>query len=65
MVLERESFEIFIGMKDHYTLEKAVRFNLKDYKFEKHVDLVRITTRDNVTILVLSDTLTYQSHVPF
>jgi hypothetical protein len=46
MVLETESFEIFVDeLKDMYTLDKAVRFNLKDYKYDKHVDIIKITTK--------------------
>ena len=39
---------------------------MKDYTSEeRHVDLVKITTKDNVSILVVSETLSYQAHVPF
>lgn len=66
VVFERETYEIFIrDLGDHYKIEKAVRLNLKDYKDNKHVDILRITTKDGVDLLVISDTLKYQTHVPF
>ncbi len=66
-ILEKEAFEILIDeLKDLYTIDKTVRFNLKDYKEEKHVDVLKITSmKDNLSLLVISETLTYQSHVPF
>jgi hypothetical protein len=49
-----------------YKIEKSVRLNLKDYKGEsRHVDLVKVTSQSGVSALVISDTLSYQSHVPF
>lgn len=49
-----------------YKIEKSVRLNLKDYKGEsRHVDLVKVTSQGGVSVLVISDTLSYQSHVPF
>ena len=51
-----------------YKVEKSVRLNLKDYKSEgdnKHVDLVKVTSKGGVSVLLLSATLSYQSHVPF
>ena len=38
-----------------FRVDKKVRLHLKDYKTEKHVDIVKITTlKDNVDILILS-----------
>ena len=67
VIFERESYEIFINdLSGHYHIEKSVRLNLKDYKTEeKHVDFVKITTQDNLSVLIISETLHYQSHVPF
>lgn len=63
-VLERESFEIlFTDLKDQFTIEKSVQLNLKDYG-NKEVYIVKIT-REGKSLLIISDTLTYQSHVPF
>ena len=68
-VFERESYESFVHdviPGGHYTIEKSVRLNLKDYKNErKHVDLTKVTSKDGVSVLILSETTTYQSHVPF
>jgi hypothetical protein len=68
-VFERESFETFVNdlvKAAQYKIEKAIRLNLKDYKGEhKHVDLVKATSQSGVSVLIVSDTLTYQSHVPF
>ena len=70
VVFERETFEVFINEQagSAFKIEKAVRLNLKEYKCsaDKHVDLIKITTtKDATPILVLSETLTYQMHVPF
>jgi hypothetical protein len=67
VVFERETYEVFMNEnKDAYNLEKAVRLNIKDYKIEdKHVDLVKISTHDGQTILIISETLSYQTQVPF
>ena len=70
-VFEREAFEVFINevaSKDaaSFKIDKSVRLNLKDYKCEdKHVDLVKVTSNDGVSVLIISDTLSYQSQVPF
>ena len=68
-VFERETYETFVhelveaGL---YKIEKSVRLNIKDYKGEdKHVDLVKVTSKDGVSVLIISETMTYQSHVPF
>ena len=65
LVLERESFDILVEEMrgTHYTLEKAVKLNLKDYKpaADKHVILLKLTTRDHIPLLVISDMLHYQS----
>lgn len=65
-VFERESYETLIHDLGHtFKIEKAVRLNLKDYKSEEvHVDLVKITFGEKLSILIVSETLTYQSHVP-
>lgn len=68
-VFERESFETFVHdvvAQGNYHIEKSVRLNLKDYKNEtKHVDLVKVTSKGGIHVLVLSETTTYQSNVPF
>lgn len=69
-VFENESYEVLIHdlveKAGAYKVEKSVRLNLKDYKGEdKHVDLVKITSKDGLSVLIVSDTLAYQSHVPF
>jgi hypothetical protein len=51
-------------MTDVITIEKAVRLNLTDYGNNKHVFIVKVI-KDGKPLLVISDTLTYQSHVPF
>ena len=64
-VLERPSFEVLINdMKDQFTIEKVVRLNLTDYSKDKHVFVVKIV-RDGKPLLIISETLSYQSHVPF
>lgn len=66
MVLEKEIFEEFIdNPRDLYKIEKSIKLNLKDYSDEKHVEIVKILTSENESIIVLSNTLTYQSHVPY
>lgn len=68
VVFERETFEaLFSEGGSLFKVEKAVRLNLKDYKHEaRHVDLVKITTtKGGQSVLVVSETLSYQSHVPF
>jgi hypothetical protein len=69
-VFERETYESFIHDlvqgAGAYKVEKSVRLNIKDYKGEaKHVELVKVTSQGGVSVLVISDTLSYQSHVPF
>jgi len=69
-VFERETYESFIHDlvqgAGAYKVEKSVRLNIKDYKTEdKHVDLVKVTSQGGVSVLLLSETMTYQSHVPF
>jgi hypothetical protein len=69
-VFERETYESFIhdlvegaGL---YKVDKSARLNIRDFKGEdKHVDLVKVTSKDGVSVLVISETMTYQSHVPF
>jgi hypothetical protein len=67
VVFERETYETFMNdIADQHTVSKAVRLNLKDYKTEdKSVDLVLVNTKDSLPVLVVSETLAYQSHVPF
>lgn len=69
-VFERETYESFVhdlvNTASLYKIEKSVRLNLKDYKGEdKHVDLAKVTSKGGVSVLVISETLSYQSHVPF
>ncbi len=68
-VFERESYETFVHdviSQGNFHIEKSVRLNLKDYKNElKHVDLTKVTSKAGVNVLVLSETTTYQSNVPF
>lgn len=66
MVFERETYEIFIkDLGVQYKINKSIRLNLKDYKDNKNVDILKITTNEGIEVLVISDTLKYQSHVPF
>jgi len=69
-VFEKETYETFVHDlvqgANLYKIEKSVLLNLKDYKGEsRHVDLVKVTSQGGVSVLVISDTLSYQSHVPF
>ena len=61
VVFERETFEVVINdLGSLFQVDKAIRLNLKDYKEDdKHVDLVKITTKDGISIIVLSETLSY------
>jgi len=67
VVFERETFQILMNDRSgKFKIEKSVRLNMKDYiEEDKHVDLIKITTKDDVSILVVSETLSYQAHVPF
>jgi hypothetical protein len=66
VIFERETFQILMSDCKQFKVDKSVRLNMKDYTSEeRHVDLVKITTKDNVSILVVSETLSYQAHVPF
>lgn len=66
LVLERESYEVFINhLSEEYQLENAVQLHLKDYHSSKTVDLVKIQSKHGSKIVVVSETLTYQSHVPY
>lgn len=68
VVVERETFEILFTevAPTHFSVDRAVKLNLRDYKDEdRHVSLVKITTKDGLSVLILSETLVYQSHVPF
>ena len=68
-VFERESYETFVHdilPSGNFHIDKSVRLNLKDYKNEsKHVDLTKVTSKGGVSVLLLSETTTYQSNVPF
>ena len=66
-MFERETYETFMNdLTEKFTVVKSVHLNLKDYKTEeKSVDLVLINTKDGLPVLVVSETLGYQSHVPF
>ncbi len=49
-----------------FKVEAAVRLNLKDYREEDtHVDLVKVSTPNGQAFTIVSETLSYQSHVPF
>lgn len=64
-ILERTSFEVLItDLSSEFTIEKVVRLNLTDYSEDKHVYIVKIN-KDGKSLLIISDTLSYQSHVPF
>ncbi|TNV83810.1 hypothetical protein FGO68_gene11754 [Halteria grandinella] len=67
VVLERETFEVlFTDLATQFTVEKAVKLNLKDYKNEERsVGLIKIVSKEGLPVLVISETLNYQSHVPF
>jgi len=59
ILFERESFEVLISdYKDLFTIEKAVKLNLKDYKDGKSVSILKIN-KDGKTLLIVSDLLTY------
>lgn len=58
VILEKESFEVlFTDHHDLFTLEKAVKLNLKDYH-NKYVVIAKIN-RDGKSLLIISDHLTY------
>jgi hypothetical protein len=61
VVLERESFEVlFTEGASLFSVEKAIKLNLKDYKDEdRAVALVKITTKEGQPVLVVSETLVY------
>lgn len=64
-VLERQSFEVLVNdLKDDITIEKVVRLNLLDYGKDKHTYIAKVV-KDGQPVLIISDTLSYQSHVPF
>lgn len=70
VVFERETYEVFITdltkKTKNYSVYRAVRLNLKDYKGEeRHVDLVKVKHDDGTTVLIVSEMMSYQSHVPF
>ena len=59
LVLEKESYDVLLTeLKDQFTIEKAVKLHLKDYKEEKTIDILKIKRGDKF-ILIISDTLTY------
>lgn len=59
IVLERESFEVMMTeLNDKFVIEKAVKFNLKDYKDGKSVSILKIN-KEGRSYLVISDMLTY------
>lgn len=66
VVLERESYESYMNQPIHFE-KKAIRLNLKDYKSAKQtVDIVRLVDpATDLKLIVISETLFYQSHVPF
>ena len=67
VVFERETFEVVMHeLAGSFKVEGAVRLNLKDYReTDKHVDLVKVSTNAGQTFTIVSETLSYQSHVPF
>ena len=68
-VLERESYETFIHdivKQGKYSIDKAVRINLKEYKSEdKHLYFTNVTSNNGISVLLISETTTFQSNVPF
>lgn len=68
-VLERESYETFIHdivKQGKYYIDKAVRINLIEYKSEdKHLDFTKVTSDNGTSVLLISETTTFQSNVPF
>lgn len=59
VILEKESFEVMITeMKDQFVVEKAVLINLKDYRNDQSVSILKIRKGES-TLLVISDTLHY------
>ena len=66
-VFERETFEVVMHeLAGSFKVEASVRLNLKDYRdTDKHVDLVKVSTNAGQTFTIVSETLSYQSHVPF
>ncbi len=66
LVLENEAYEVFItDLSDTYTIEAAILLHLKDYGLGKTMDLVKVKTNAGATVIVMSDTLGYQTHVPY
>lgn len=67
VIFERETFEVVMTeLAGSFKVIAAVRLNLKDYKdADKHVDLLKVTTASGQTFSIISETLSYQSHVPF
>lgn len=44
LIFERESFEVLLNdYKDQFTIEKAVKLNLKDYGDNKSVSILKIS----------------------
>ncbi len=65
VIFEQETFDVLLAdHQDKFTIVKAVKLNLKDYNHGKSVTILKIR-REGKSILLLSDHLTYQSHVPF
>ena len=68
VIFERETFEVAMHELSGsvFKVEAAVRLNLKDYREEDtHVDLVKVSTSSGQAFTIVSETLSYQSHVPF
>ena len=62
VVFEREASEVFFSkvVGENYKVEKAVRLNLKDFKTEEtHTDLIKVTSSNGTSVLVISETLGY------
>jgi hypothetical protein len=68
IALEKDSFEALMHTHNKegglFTIEKAVKLNLKDYKEGKSVTILKVS-REGKTSLLISELLNYQSHVPF
>ena len=63
---EKESFEVLMThLKNEFVIEKAVKFNLKDYSETKSITVLKVSKGNSKPVLIVSDHLTYQSNVPF
>lgn len=60
-MFERETFEVILS---ELTVERAVLLKLKDYFDERSVSLVKVSTRDGLSVLIISEMMSYQAHAP-